>query len=188
MRRVRLALLAPVLLLAACSSDPVLVSGDDVDGATRVVQNTGDALAPGWTWCQPLSPGRTTSSPIQGSLLELEDGSSVGATIMQREDEGITASELLEKIQAQADLCINQSETASAGESFEPLDGLADDARGWRSETPEGRWGEYVVVQLDEWRVLAYGFATDEEDPPIDLDELGDLAREGAARFPSAEG
>lgn len=183
-----LAVVASLTMLAACSSEPVLLEENVVDHVAHVEQNSAEAVAPGWTWCATLNPRSNSSWPTSGSWFELEDGATVGATVMERRDEGWTASQILEKLQAKADLCILQSETASAGESFEPLDGLADDEIGWRSETPEGRWGEYVVVQLDDWRLLGYGFSTDQDEAPIDLADLGQRAREGADRVAGSEG
>ena len=174
----------PLALLAACAADPVLLSPNDLDGvAVQVEQNSADALAPGWTWCSFLSPGVNSSPPVRGSRFSLEGGAQVGASVLDRRDEGWSSDRLVERIESQADQCALEA-SDSLGTSIEPLDGLATGARGWRTADPEGRWGEYVVVKLDEWRVLAYGFATDDADPPVDLDDLGDLARTGSERFP----
>ena len=43
-------------------------------------------------------------------------------------------------------------------------------------------------MPLDEWRFLAVGFVTEQEKPPVDLDRLVSLAKEGAARFPADGG
>jgi hypothetical protein len=106
---------------------------------------------------------------------------------MNRRPDGLSSAAVLRDIEEAAEQCALEARPDGLGTPIERLDNLEADAVGWRTEDSEGRWGEDAVVPLDRWRVLAYGFATDAEIPPMDLDELDDLAREGAERFPSAE-
>ncbi|GIG36925.1 hypothetical protein [Cellulomonas pakistanensis] len=188
MRRGWLTLVVVVTSLAACSSPPVLLDEGAVDDVASAEQNTEFAIAPGWTWCSAISPSGTMREPYTGSRFELDDGSSVGATVLDRRAEGLTSAKLLGDLVADADQCTLEARPDGLGTSIEPLTDLEQDAHGWRTRDPEGRWGEYVVVPLDEWRVLAYGFVTRSEEPPVDLDELGELAREGAERLAPTEG
>jgi hypothetical protein len=182
------ALVVGVLLLGGCSTTPVLLDEDDFEDVTIVEQNTRYSLAPGWTWCEEMSPNLYTSEPVQGTWLEVDGGPSVGATLLDRSGRGQSAEDVVADITAQADQCVLSSRTIGSGRFIEPLDGLEAGAAGWRTEDPDGVWGEFVVVPLDGTRVLAYGFATDRVDPPVDLDDLRDLAVAGAERFPASEG
>ena len=179
------ALVAP---LVACASPSVLVDEADLDGVQSAEQNTEHAIAPGWTWCSAISPNVNMRAPYTGSRFELEDGTSVGATILDRRAEGLTARAMLQDVVDAADQCALEARPDDLGTAIEPLDGLQQDTRGWRTVDPEGRWGEYVVEPLDEWRLLAYGFVTRADRAPVDLDDLRDLAVAGAERLPASEG
>lgn len=181
------AVLGGVLLLGACSAPPVLLDEGDFDDVTIVEQNTRYSIAPGWTWCEQMSPNLYLGNSVQGTWLELDGGPSVGATLLDRSGRGESAEELVAAITAQADQCVLSSETIGSGRLIEPLDGLERGAAGWRTQDPDGVWGEFVVVPLDGTRVLAYGFSTDRDDAPVDLDDLRDLATAGAERFPGAK-
>ena len=188
MRRGWPAVLGGVFLLGACASSPVLLDERDFDDVTLVEQNSRYSIAPGWTWCEEMSPNLYMGDPVQGTWLELDGGPAVGATLLDRSGRGQSADDLVAAITAQADQCVLSSETIGSGRLIEPLDGLEDGASGWRTRDPDGVWGEYVVVPLDGSRVLAYGFATDRDDAPVDLDDLRDLAVAGAERFPTSDG
>ena len=51
------------------------------------------------------------------------------------------------------------------------------------SLTPSGV--QYVVLPLDRFRLLAVGTTSTTETPPIDLDDLIAVARQGAKQFPA---
>lgn len=178
-----------LVLLAGCSSSPVLLSEDDVTDVTVAEQNTDLAIAPGWTFCDEISPNVYLRAPVVGTWFELADGSTVGATVLDRRADGLSADLVLEQLEAAADQCALESETyPGSGQTIEPLDDLDDSALGWRTQTADGTWGEYVVLPLDESRVLAVGFTTEQDDPPVELSELVDLAAAGAERFPADQG
>jgi hypothetical protein len=189
-RHGRAALLgATLMLLAGCSSSPVLLSEDDVADVTLAEQNTDLAIAPGWTFCDAISPDVYLRAPVVGTWFELGSGATVGATVLDRRDDGLSADLMLEQTEAAAGQCALESETyPGSGQTIEPLDDLDDGALGWRTEAADGTWGEYVVAPLDESRVLAAGFTTQEDDPPVDLRDLLALAEAGAERFPADQG
>lgn len=186
-----LALLALPLLLAGCSSSPVLLSEDDVPDVTLTEQNTDLAIAPGWTFCDAISPDVYLRAPVVGTWFELGGGATAGASVLDRGSDGLSADLVLEQIEAAADQCALESETyPGSGQAIEPLadvDAFGAGALGWRTEAGDGTWGEYVVLPLDASRVLTVGFTTQQEDPPVDLRDLVERAEAGAAQFP-AEG
>lgn len=188
MRRGWPVLVVGAVTLGACSAPPVLLDAGDFEDVTIAEQNTSYSIAPGWTWCDEMSPNLYMGDPVQGTWLEVDGGPSVGATLLDRSERGQSADDVVATVISKADQCVLSSETIGSGRAIEPLEGLESGAFGWRTEDPDGVWGEFVIVPLDETRVLAYGFATDRGDAPVDLDHLGDLARAGAERFPAAAG
>jgi len=179
----RLAAVGVVLLLPACGSSPVLLDEGDVPGVESATQNSDRALAPGWTWCDGLRSGIYVQGPVISSSLVLGEWSRAGATIIDRSDDGAMAEYLLEEYAQEATLCAG-SAAVQQGNSIEPLTGLPEGALGWTTRTSDGEWGEYALIPLDEQRLLAVGFATTEDEPPVDMDELIEHAREGAEQFP----
>jgi hypothetical protein len=145
MRRGWVAMVALVVPLVGCASPAVLVDEADLDGVQSAEQNTEHAIAPGWTWCSAISPNVNMRAPYTGSRFELEDGTSVGATLLDRRAEGLTATAMLQDVVDAADQCALEARPDDLGTAIEPLDGLQQDARGWRTVDPEGRRGEYVV-------------------------------------------
>ena len=176
-----------VALLAGCSSSPVVLSEGDFSDVTIVEQNSRFSIAPGWTWCQQLSPLGLMESPVRGTWLEIGGGPAVGATILDRSDRGDDAEDLLEEFRSAGHLCADFAEPA-LGRAIEPVEGLGERVSGWRTEDPDGNWGEFAVMPLDDARVLAVGFVTDQEDPPADLDDLIRLAEQGARQVLGEEG
>lgn len=191
MARVRRApgivLLGGVLLLGACSSTPVLLDGSDLDGVEETEQNRPAGGAPGWTWCADLAPNLYTDGSAVSTGLSFGDAGQAGAVIIDRSDDGATADYYLEQMTAAADACAT-SEPVGRGFAIEPLTGLPDDQLGWRTATDDGEHGEYVLVRLDEWRLLAVGASSFEDTLPVDLHDLVDLAVAGAEQFPPARG
>lgn len=107
----------------------------------------------------------------------------VGARLVDGYRDGRSADAYLERVQAEADRCA-RDEWRQVG-SIEPLTGLDPDAIGWRLRRVDHPvWEEYVVIKLDEWRVLGVGLGTSQlEERPVELDELIRHARAGADRF-----
>lgn len=169
-------------LLASCTSPSTLLVESDFDGVVESAHDEDGAFAPGWTWCTELNPyGYVTGAPPT-SLLTFSGRTQVGATIVDRSVDGLSAEAVLALVEERASLCVENDTAAGRGYVIEPLTGLDDDAVGWRTQTSEGERGEFAVLTLDSRRLLAVGFQTDQEQAPIELDELVRLAREGVDR------
>jgi len=174
-----------VLALSGCASSPVLLDEGDFSGVERSYQNQRYAVPPGWTWCEDLSPTFLGGGKFAGSWFSFGDPVQAGAALLDRSGDGMTAERLAGRYEDKAELCAEELERGEGeGRSIEALSGLDAGAVGWRTETMDGEWGEYVLIPLAEWQLLAVGFSTDQKEPPVDLDELVDLAREGAEQFP----
>lgn len=179
--------LGGVLVLAGCSPEPVLLDATDLPGAEVAEQNRWAGGAPGWTWCADLAPNLYTDGGAVSTGVSFGDAGDAGAVIIDRSTDGATAQYFVEQMEAAAAGC-GEAEATGRGFVIEPLSGLDDGEVGWRTRTPDDEWGEYVLVPLDTWRLLAVGVATSEEQPPIALDELVSLARQGAEQFPARYG
>lgn len=179
--------LAAAVLLAACSSTPVLLDGADFEGVESTTQDDGGALAPGWTWCDDLRPGLYTGASVTSSFLTFDDESRVGATVIDLSEDARSSDDVLERYAAAADRCA-EADAAARGYAIEPVAGLDQGESGWTTRRSDGEWGQYVLVRLDNARVLAVGFSTTQDDAPVDLDDLVDRATAGAEQFPAAEG
>ncbi|WP_282944798.1 hypothetical protein [Cellulomonas endometrii] len=175
-----------VLTLAACGSSPVLLEKSDFTGVQAEQQNE-EAYAPGWTWCDALRPSFYIDGGAVSSSLTFGDRERAAATIIDGSTDDLPADYMLEQYEAQADSCA-RSDATTRGYSIEPLGGLAEGEVGWTTRTSDGEWGEYVLIPLDEWRLLAVGFSTSEDEPPVEMDRLVELARQGAEQFPSDRG
>ena len=57
-----------------------------------------------------------------------------------------------------------------------------------RGRGARGEWGQYVLVRLDDVRVLAVGFSTTQDEAKVDLDDLVERATVGAEQFAAPEG
>ena len=188
-RGVRRWLALPVVaLLAGCSSSPVVLSEGDFSDVTIVEQNSRFSIAPGWTWCQQLSPLGLMESPVSGTWLEIGGGPAVGATILDRSDRGDDADDLLEEFRSAGEQCAVSARSIGTGRVIEPLDTGRPGVSAWRTADRNGMRGEFAVMPLDDARVLAVGFVTDQEDPPADLDDLIRLAEQGARQVLSGRG
>jgi hypothetical protein len=175
---------ATLVLLGGCSSSPVLLSEDDVPDVVLAEQNNDLSIAPGWTFCDEISPNVYLRAPVVGTWFQLEGGATVGASVLDRRADGLSADLVLEQIAAAADQCALESETyPGTGRTIEPLDDLDDGSLGWRTRAGDGTWGEYVVQPLDASRVLAVGFTTTQDDPPVDLSELIEQAEAGSEQL-----
>jgi hypothetical protein len=174
--------LGGVLVLSACTSEPVLLDAADLPGAEVVEQNRWAGGAPGWTWCADLAPNLYTDSGAVSSGVSFGDAGEAGAVIIDRSADGATAQYFLDRLEAAAAACAD-SEAVDRGFAIAPLGGLDDGEVGWRTETPDGEWGDYVLIPLDEMRLLAVGFSTFAGEAPVDLDELVTQARQGAQQF-----
>ena len=123
----------------------------------------------------------------QQSTLSFAEDYRVAAGAAVVTHERADAAEMLAEYALGADACTRLQERSSK-HSFEPLAGLDDGAVGWRTvddsveydDGTTGRWGEFALVPLDDTHLLAVGFATVDDDPPVDLDELIRIARERA--------
>ncbi|MET0432741.1 MAG: hypothetical protein ABW025_01140 [Cellulomonas sp.] len=176
-----------VAALAACSADPVLLDGDDFPGVEETTQNTRSGNVPGPTWCDGMAADTVAAPSSPGTVLDLGDRGTAGAVIIDRSADGLGSDQVLAQLQGQADACADSS-VAEQGSVIEPLTGLGDGAIGWTTRRVDGEWGEYVLVPLDEWRLLAVGFSTTQDEPPVELADLVDRAVAGADRFPASEG
>jgi hypothetical protein len=175
-----------LLVLAGCGSSPVMLDEADFDDVQTVHQNEG-AFAPGWTWCDALRPSRYIDGGAVSSSLTLGDRERAAATIIDGAPDDLPAEYMLEQYEQQADACASADPTTRCY-SIEPLTGLGDGAVGWETHTSDGEWGEYALIPLDEWRLLAVGFSTFEDEAPVDMDELIEHARDGAEQFPAERG
>jgi hypothetical protein len=180
------ALVAGLLVLVGCGSSAVLVQESDVPGVETVHQNE-EAYAPGWTWCDALRPSFYIDGGAVSSSFTFGNRERAAATIIDGSSDDLPADYMLEQYEAQADSCA-RSDATTRGYSIEPLTGLAEGEVGWTTRTSDGEWGEYVLIPLDEWRLLAVGFSTSEQEPPVEMDELIQRAREGAEQFPPERG
>lgn len=163
----------------------MLLDEDDFQGVTETLQSKRYAVAPGWTWCEDLNPTWFSGGKFPVSWFSFGDPVQAGAAVLDRSADGVTAEELAGWFEDKAGLCAEELERGEEeGRSIEALSGLDAGSVGWRTETIAGEWGEYVLIPLDEWRLLAVGFSTDQQEPPVDLDELVALATEGAEQFP----
>lgn len=170
-----------VVALAGCTqSDPPLLRESDFDGVVSATHDEpGQDYVPGPTWCRRLVPSRVPLPPGPISRLTFDEEDpypTVGAMVVGRSLDTVTDS-----LEGAAAWC-TQVEGEGPDRSLEPLTGLDDGAIGWRTRDDNGVWGEYVAVPLDGLHLLLVGFETDEAEPPIELDELIRLAREGVER------
>lgn len=186
-RRTGAGLVVAVVLLTGCGGDPVLLDGDDVPGVQGTTQNTRSGNVPGPTWCDGIAADTFPAPSSPGTVLDFGAQGSAGAVIIDRSGDGIGSDYVLATLQEQADLC-GDSDAASEGSTIEPLTGLVEGEVGWTTRRSDGEWGEYVLVPLDESRLLAVGFSTTQDEAPVDLDELVDRATAGAEQFPAREG
>ena len=169
-----------MVVLAGCSSAPVLLPEDEFDDVTIVEHDTKYSIAPGWTWCRAMSPVEYGGDPDRGTWLEIDGGPSVGATVLDQSGIGEDSAGLVAEFVADADQCTLSAATIGTGRSIEPLDGQGDGVTAWRTEDPNGVWGEFAVLPLDDTRVLAVGFQTDRDEAPAELEDLISLARQRA--------
>lgn len=172
------------LLLTGCGADPVLLDRADFPGATSVKQDAWGGSTPGATWCSGLGSAQYAAGGEVSSWLSFGDHGDAGATLIDRSADRASAEHLAGMIAEQATVCAESDAATTGGASIEPLDGLDDGERGWTTRTPDGEWGQYALVPLDDWRLLAVGFSTTDDEAPVELTDLIDRAREGAEQFP----
>ncbi|WP_282944799.1 hypothetical protein [Cellulomonas endometrii] len=175
------------LVLSRCGADPVLLDESDFTGVTATSHRDWIGVTPGPTWCDGIGSEQFTKGASPGSALGFGERGAAGATIIDRSSYGAPAEYILELLERGATSCA-ESEPTTRGYSIEPLTGLAEGEVGWTTRTSDGEWGEYVLIPLDEWRLLAVGFSTSEDEPPVEMDELIERAREGAEQFPPERG
>ncbi|RMI13565.1 hypothetical protein EBM89_03915 [Cellulomonas triticagri] len=176
-----------VLALVLLRPGPVLLDPDEFVGVTRVEQNS-HVPPPGWTGCDlSVGPWMSVSSPDTDTALELGPHGRAGAAIVvQPSWSPRSAPEQIEHLSMLGEQCAAGNSVSSGRFAIEPLDGLAPGEVGWRTRYEEPlEWGEYVVVALDEKRLLAVGFETTEEEPPVDMEHLVERAKQGAEQFPA---
>ncbi|VTR78925.1 hypothetical protein CHMI_03713 [Cellulomonas hominis] len=178
---------AAVLVLAGCAGEPVLLDDSDFTGVTSTSQNEWGGGTPGPTWCSGIGSAQYAAGGSASSWLSFGDHGDAGAALIDRSSDSASAEYFVGKISEQATACAD-SEATTRGYSIELLTGLGEGELGWTTRTSDGEWGEYALIPLDEWRLLAVGFSTFEDEPPVDLDELIEHARDGAEQFPSDRG
>ncbi len=173
--------LAATLAVLLLRPDPVLI--DPADLPDVVSSHQGErAWPPGWTWCD-LSVARWVRQGDPVSTFTFSDDTLAAAVIADGRPRW-TTEEIASTLDDAATRCAGSDKPAQ-GYSIEPLNGLDDGELGWRTSTPDGDWGEYVVIPLDDVRVLTVGFSTWEDDPPVTIEELVAHAKEGAEQFPA---
>lgn len=179
--------LGVVLAIVLLRPEPVLLDPDDFPGVARTHQN-GHNAPPGWTYCD-LSVGGWVREGSPDTALVFGPDQWAGAAIaVQPGGRSESAAELLDRLQERAASCATSELTQSGRFSIEPLSGLGPGEVGWRTRYEDPlQWGEYVVIPLDEGRLLAVGFQTTEETAPVDMDRLVELAKQGAEQFPATE-
>lgn len=173
-----------VLAVSMLGGSPELLDEADFTGVESA-QHGETAYPPGWTWCD-LGVGRWFSEDAPVSSLTFGDHAWAAAAIVARPGTW-TSQEVLDALETAADACAD-SELVDRGNSIEPLDGLAPGEVGWTTEAADGERGAYALVPLDETRVLAVGYTTLEDDPPVDVHELVERAKDGAAQFSATGG
>ena len=186
---------ALVALLAGCSDEPEvpqLLDMDDVPGAVSEDHEPGRWVLAGQGWCgMSTGPIGDRSGPYSRVGIG-ESRVQVEARIASNGPYE-PAAELMAQVEADVQRCVDYlEERAAAGEpldrTIEPLTGLDDGVLGWRTrETPYGDsgdvWSEFALVQVTESKVLVVGVQTDEEEPPIDIEDLLAMALENAERL-----
>lgn len=169
------------LALGACTqASPTLLRDSDFDGVVSATHNdVGQQSIPGPTWCEGLSIGDLglPTGAVSELSFDEEDGyPRVGAVLVDQEMD-LTAA----RLEDAAATCAAATEEHPEL-SIDPIDGLPDEGMGWRTGDDEGGlWGEYAAVPVGD-AVLLVGFETDQEQAPVELDELIRLAREGVDR------
>ena len=186
MKREAAVVIGVFTLISGCTgSQRVVLPEADFEDVTAVHQNTRSSIAPGWTWCDGLSPVYRMQAPERGTSLELGGEATVGATILDLSSRGIDADAQIDQFVSSADLC---STLVEVGQTISSIDAADSRVVAWRTRDSGGHWGEFAVMPLDDARVLAVGFVTDQEDPPADLDDLIRLAEQGARQVLGEEG
>ncbi|GIG36926.1 hypothetical protein Cpa01nite_23070 [Cellulomonas pakistanensis] len=179
------AALAAVVGLGGCAGDPVLLDRAAFDDVEDASHDTWTGNVPGPTWCDSMAPGGYTIAHSPGTVLSFGERGLAGAVVVDRSSDGIPAERVLAFIEEQADVCTDSSVRAR-GHDIEPLTDLDEGEVGWSTRRNDGEWGEYVLVPLDEWRLLAVGFSTFADEAPVDRDVLVAEAVEGAGQFPAS--
>lgn len=175
----RAALLGSIALLAGgCGTDPVLLD-DAALGAVSTRQNPLGWNTPGWTWCSGLAPD---DLPSVSTALGFGSRGTAGASIIDPGSGVLSGAYLLDRMAERGERCVATADRAR-DRGIEPLTDLTEGAVGWRTHAADGTWGEYVLLPVDGDRVLAVGFVTSDDEAPVDLDELVELARAGVDRF-----
>lgn len=178
--------LTSAALLAGCAGAGTLLRASDFDGVKDADHST--TLPPGRVWCYGVASDAGQSVTRQSTLVFDEKNRVVaGAAVITHK--GATADEMLAEAELDAEDCARGAETSEAA-SIEPLMDLGRGVLGWRfvddsieyADGTTGRWGEFALVPLDDSHLLAVGFETVDDDPPVDLDELLRIARERAER------
>jgi hypothetical protein len=178
--------LAAAALLVGCAGGGTLLRASDVEGVKDADHSI--TLPPGRVWCFGVASDAGQSVTRQSTLVFDEKNRVLaGAAVITHED--ATADEMLAEAELDAEDCARGAEGSEAA-SIEPLMDLDRGVLGWRfvddsieyADGTTGRWGEFALVPLDENHLLAVGFETVDDDPPVDLDELIRIARERAER------
>lgn len=175
--------------LAGCAGSPTLLDDSDFTEAVNVTHGR-NVNPPGWTWCnldKDVWENGSAGSALNFDGREWAAATIVDGTVLPRDP--LPSAKIMREAKETAWACEAMADDmADANFAIEPLDGLSEGAIGWRTRVVGGKWGEYVMVPLDAWRLLVVGFETDQEQPPVDIDKLVSLATEGAVRFPVGSG
>jgi hypothetical protein len=179
--------LAGVLAFLLLRPGPVLLDPADFAGVERTVQGSPEQ-PPGWTGCD-IGENPVIEQGSPDTFLKFEDGTSVVAAIAETWPTGSssTVHDYAAYLSGRAERC-GQPPKTGHGFTIEPLPRLAEGEVGWRTGYADPLWwGQYLLIPLDEERMLLVGFETREPEPPFDWDRLVELARHGAEQFPAAD-
>ncbi len=183
---VALGALLTVGLLSGCGPEPRLLDDADFDGVLSSSHDEYGGVAPGWVRCRHLDPsgGLVTGPHAPSSWLWFDGGARAGATLLGTTSPHWSMEIYLEGIDRTVENCATRDATPFTGSlDIEPLTTIEGVDRAWRMQSEDGEWGEYAVVVLSPDQVLLGGFTTRADEPPVDLQDLLDHARDGAARI-----
>ena len=200
-------------LLAGCSSTPSLLDDAGIEHITSQRSATGGSLlAP--RWCRGLATTYEMNFDVDNDdfafVVAARTAEIAGRSEDERMDDDVTRigallsrsrfnsstdenawrgdqDELWEKAQRELRICV-----ASVGGVFAPeasvteLTGLPDGAQGWRFHEVNGTvtYIDYVLMRLDDGRVLAVSTSTAKEPSPLNIVDVMEAAVRNAKRIP----
>lgn len=190
-------ILAGVLLLTGCGTPTLLDSGQLPEGEYASGNSAG--LEPGvigFGTCTgvrtALTDAPTTEAGTQGFL---GNSSYVGASLFTVEPgQGDALDANLARLDEEVRACQDEHEDDPDRMAVSPLDTAPLGTRGWEfsgdivagtAASQGDEIGQLVVERLNDQQLLAVGLSYNINDgPPIALEDLVGLARQGAQQFP----